>query len=141
MWIGDHLTEAIVPPELTAAVIRATARIPGVVVVHDAVDDAGGHGEALAPAFDGERTELISGKNTRAYLGERSYLVKNTTAGKAGTLTAGAAVLARAVVDSAGPPARRAAERTACTTVGLRPWGPTASYAFAPGRATRSRSA
>jgi hypothetical protein len=87
-------------------VIRATARIPGVVVVHDvvdAVDDAGGHGEALAPAFDGERTELISGKNTRAYLGERSYLVRNTTAGKAGTLAAGAAVLARAVVDSAGP--------------------------------------
>lgn len=101
-WIGDQLTEAIVPPKLTAAMLRATARIPGVIVVHDAVDATGRHGQALALTTNGERTELIFDTTTHTYLGERSYLVTNTTAGKAGTLTASTAVLTRAVVNTLG---------------------------------------
>jgi hypothetical protein len=98
-WIGDQLGEAIAPPKLTAAMLRAAAEIPGVVVVHKAVDAAGRHGEAIARTSDGERTEWIFDKSSRNYLGERSYLVKDTGAGKAGTLTGSSAVLGRAVVD------------------------------------------
>ncbi|MEW2290215.1 CU044_5270 family protein [Streptomyces sp. NPDC047841] len=101
-WIGDTIDEAIVPPRNEAAIWLAAAKIPGVAVVHDAVDAAGRHGEALAFESLGERTEYIFDTTTHTYLGERSYLVKNTPAGKAGQLTGISAILDRGVTDRLG---------------------------------------
>jgi hypothetical protein len=101
-YIGDLLRESIAPPAVTAALYRVAATIPGVEIVPDSVDAAGRHGIALARTSDGERTEWIFDKTTFSFLGERSYLVQNTSAGKAGMLTGSTAVLARGVVDKAG---------------------------------------
>ncbi|MER6083008.1 CU044_5270 family protein [Streptomyces sp. NPDC001833] len=101
-WIGETVGEAIIPSDVTATIWRAAARIPGVVMVNDATDAAGRHGQAVAFDSDGERTEYIFDRTTHLYLGERSYLVKNTAQGKAGKLTGITAVLARGVVDKKG---------------------------------------
>ncbi|MFD7447125.1 hypothetical protein [Streptomyces sp. NPDC059909] len=71
-------------------------------VVHGAVDAAGRRGEALAFESLNERTEYIFDKTTHTYLGERSYLLKDSKAGKAGQLTGISAVLDRGVADKAG---------------------------------------
>lgn len=99
--IGDLLRESLMPPEKVAALYRAAAKIPGVVLVPDAVDAAGRHGVAVARVELGERTEWIFDQDTSDYLGERSYLVEDTDGGrnKKGMLTATTAVLQRAVVD------------------------------------------
>lgn len=101
-WIGDTVGEAIVPPKVEAAIWLTAAKIPGVEVVDDAVDAAGRHGVAIAYESLGERTEYIFDKSTHTYLGERSYLVKDTSAGKAGQLTGISAVFDRGVVDKTG---------------------------------------
>jgi hypothetical protein len=98
-WVGETISEAIVPPKVEAAIWLAAGKIPGVEVVHDAVDAAGRHGEALAFESLNERSEYIFDKTTHTYLGERSYLVK---AGKAGQLTGITAVLDRGVADKIG---------------------------------------
>jgi hypothetical protein len=102
-FIGEALRESILPPRLTAAFYRAAAKIPGVVMVQDSVDAAGRHGVAVARTDNfGERREWIFDARTFDYLGERSYLVRDTDAGKAGMLTGTTAVLQRAVVDQPG---------------------------------------
>ncbi|WTP83684.1 CU044_5270 family protein [Streptomyces sp. NBC_00178] len=109
-WVGETIGEAIVPPEVEAAIWLAAGKIPGVQVVHDAVDAAGRHGEALAFESLGERSEYIFDRATHTYLGERSYLVKAGDAGKAGQLTGITAVLDRGVADKTGqvPSGRKA---------------------------------
>ncbi|MGW5333103.1 CU044_5270 family protein [Streptomyces bauhiniae] len=101
-WIGDTVAENIVPPKVMAALWRAAALIPGVQLVDDATDAAGRHGKAIAHVAAGERTEYIFDDRTHLFLGERSYLVKDTSAGKAGQLTSTTAVLSRGVVDAKG---------------------------------------
>ncbi|MFJ9351623.1 CU044_5270 family protein [Streptomyces sp. NPDC101237] len=101
-WVGETIGEAIVRPKVEAAIWLAAGKIPGVEVVHNAVDAAGRHGDALAFESLNERTEYIFDKTTHAYLGERSYLVKDSTAGKAGQLTGISAVLGRGVADKIG---------------------------------------
>jgi hypothetical protein len=101
-WVGETISEAIVPPKVEAAIWLAAGKIPGVEVVHDAVDAAGRHGEALAFESLNERSEYIFDKTTHTYLGERSYLVKAGKAGKAGQLTGITAVLDRGVADKIG---------------------------------------
>ncbi|MFC8234242.1 hypothetical protein [Streptomyces sp. NPDC057284] len=101
-WVGDTVGEAIVPPKVEAAIWMAAAEIPGAEVVHDSVDAAGRHGEALAFESLGERTEYIFDKTTHTYLGERSYLGKDTNAGKTGQLTGISAALDRGVADEIG---------------------------------------
>ena len=100
--IGDLLRESLMPSAATAALYRAAAKIPGVVLVDDSVDATGRHGVAVARVELGERTEWIFDRDTFDYLGERSYLVEDTTGGKAGMLTATTAVTERAVVDELG---------------------------------------
>ncbi|MCA2217331.1 CU044_5270 family protein [Jidongwangia harbinensis] len=101
-FIGDLLRESLMSPELSAALYRVAAKIPGVQLVPDAVDATGRHGVAVARVNAGERTEWIFDPDTFEYLGERSYLVEDTDGGKAGMLTATTAVLGRAVVDRMG---------------------------------------
>jgi hypothetical protein len=101
-WIGETVSESIVPGDVASSIWRAAAKIPGVVLVKDATDAAGRHGEAIAHVSNGERTEYIFDRNTHLFLGERSYLIKDTSMGKAGMLTGTSAVLSRAVVNKMG---------------------------------------
>ncbi|MZE55901.1 hypothetical protein GTY86_32420 [Streptomyces sp. SID5770] len=97
--IGNLLREQLVPPEVSAALYKAAAKIPGVTVVNDAVDATGRHGIAVARTDDGERSEWIFDKHTLEYLGERGVMVKDTSWGKKGQITATTAVTSRTVTD------------------------------------------
>jgi hypothetical protein len=94
--IGDLLHESIAPPQVSAALYRAAALIPGVTVVANATDAIGRHGVAVAFTYQGTRTEWIFSKQTLQYLGERDVKVAN------GSTTGEAAVLRRAFVDHPG---------------------------------------
>lgn len=102
--IGDLLRETLMPSELGAALYRAAGRIPGVVLVPDAVDAAGRHGVAVARVdpIAGTRTDWIFDKDTLTFLGERTLQVKETGGPTPGTLLGTTAVLARTVVDHPG---------------------------------------
>jgi len=102
-YLGEVLSESLLPPKVAAALYRAAARIPGVERVDDAVDAAGRHGVAVGRVDPrGERHEWIFDARTFEFLGERSYLVRDTDLGKAGMLTGTTAVLKRGVVDKIG---------------------------------------
>ncbi|MEV5606111.1 CU044_5270 family protein [Streptomyces sp. NPDC052299] len=100
--IGELLRETLMPPRTAAALYKAAARIPGVSVDADAVDAAGRHGIGVARDNEraGWRTAWIFDAKTLAYLGERTYLVRDTSMGRKGTVTNTSAVLERAVVDA-----------------------------------------
>ncbi|MFF0553890.1 CU044_5270 family protein [Streptomyces sp. NPDC004311] len=103
--IGDLLRASLPPAELTAALYRAAARIPGVVTVDDAVDAAGRHGLAVARLDEtsGQREEWIFDRGTLAYLGERTVQVQGVSGEggliRPGTVVSTTAVMTRAVVD------------------------------------------
>ncbi|MFI8888632.1 CU044_5270 family protein [Streptomyces sp. NPDC053813] len=100
--IGELLRETVMPPRTAAALYKAAAKIPGVTVDSDAADAAGRHGIGVAHDHTrtGERTAWIFDSTTLEYLGERSYLIRDTSMGKKGTLIHVSAVLERAVVDT-----------------------------------------
>ncbi|MGW7237441.1 CU044_5270 family protein [Streptomyces sp. NPDC054804] len=103
--IGDLLGESYPPAKLYPALFKAAAKIPGVVVVDDAVDAAGRHGVAVARLDEtsGEREEWIFDRKSDVFLGERSVQVKRNSGAdaliKPGTVTFTNAVMVRAVVD------------------------------------------
>lgn len=103
--IGDLLGESYPPAELYSALFKAAEKIPGVVVVEDAVDAAGRHGVAVARLDEtsGQREEWIFDKKTHVFLGERVVQVRQNTGTdaliKPGTVTFTSAILNRAVVD------------------------------------------
>ncbi|MFF3325761.1 CU044_5270 family protein [Streptomyces sp. NPDC002889] len=100
--VGDLLGEQLAPAKLNAALYRAAAKIPGVVVVDHAKDAAGREGIALAHVDQksGGRTEWIFDRKTYAYLGSRGVQVKQADDVKPGTVLECTAVLERAVVDA-----------------------------------------
>ncbi|MEV0902011.1 CU044_5270 family protein [Actinoplanes sp. NPDC049802] len=100
--IGDLLHESLLAPEINAALYQAAARIPGVELVPDVVDAIGRHGVGVAREEEGIRREWIFDRASGEYLGERAYLVEDTSDGKAGMLMATTAVTGRAVVDRLG---------------------------------------
>ncbi|MER5225879.1 CU044_5270 family protein [Streptomyces flaveus] len=105
--VGDLLRASVAPPDVSAALFRAAARIPGVIVVSDVVDAAGRHGVAVAREHDGERFEWIFDMETKELLGERTVLVKGNAWGKAGTPVTSTAVTRSGIVDKTGQtPAR-----------------------------------
>ena len=97
--IGDLLRESIAPPEVSAALFRAAALIPGVTVVPNAVDATGRPGVAVSFTFNGEQSEWIFDKQSSQLLGELDFVD--------GTLTDKTAIITRAFVDHPGqvPPA------------------------------------
>ncbi|MFG3134677.1 CU044_5270 family protein [Streptomyces sp. NPDC048211] len=101
-YVGGLIRENILPPETGAAIYRAAARIPGVVVVENAQDGDGRPGVALARTDERthERRELVFDANSYDCLGLRAYLVQDTELGRKGTVTELQAVLDRGVVDS-----------------------------------------
>ena len=94
--IGDLLREAIAPPQVSAALYRAAALIPGVTLVAGATDAIGRHGVAVAMTCQGVRSEWIFNRQTLQYLGERDINIAN------GSTNGEAAVLQRAFVNHAG---------------------------------------
>jgi hypothetical protein len=94
--IGDLLREAIAPPQVSVALYRAAALIPGVTVIADATDAIGRHGVAVAMTIEGARNEWIFSKQTLRYLGERDINIAH------GSTIGAAAVLQRAFVNRAG---------------------------------------
>ncbi|MFF1438298.1 CU044_5270 family protein [Streptomyces sp. NPDC058295] len=113
--IGDLVGEQIMPSATAAAFYKATARIPGVTEVADAVDAVGRHGIAIAreDTRHGTRTEWIFDPGTLDYLGVRTVFSRDTERAEAGTVYDTSAVLERAVVDKRGqePGERRRAGR------------------------------
>jgi hypothetical protein len=99
--IGDLVREQLMTPELTSALYRAAAKIPGVVLVDEAKDAVGRSGIAIARVDEKlrERTEWIFDKKSFAYLGERTVQIRDAEGIKAGTVTARTAITERAVVD------------------------------------------
>ncbi|WP_405448960.1 CU044_5270 family protein [Streptomyces erythrochromogenes] len=100
--IGDLLRTVEAPPGVSAALYRAAARIPGVVLVPEATDAAGRTGVAVARVHEGERTEWIFDKGSLRLLGERTVLLKDSAWGKAGTPVTSVAIVGRGVADRAG---------------------------------------
>jgi hypothetical protein len=94
--IGNLLDRSIAPPQVSAALYRAAALIPGVTVVANATDAIGRHGVAVAFTYQGTRTEWIFSQQTLQYLGARDINVAN------GSTTGEGAVLQRAFVDRPG---------------------------------------
>ncbi|WP_395365758.1 CU044_5270 family protein [Streptomyces sp. YH02] len=97
--IGDLLVESWPTPELTAALYRAAAKIPGVVMVDSATDAAGRKGVAVARLDEtsGQRTEWIFDSKTFAFLGERTVQVKGD-AGEGGLIKPGTVVFTHAIM-------------------------------------------
>ncbi|MFF5337764.1 CU044_5270 family protein [Streptomyces sp. NPDC013181] len=98
--IGELLRETLMPPRTAASLYKVAAGIPGVSVDTDAVDAAGRHGIGVArdDTRAGWRTAWIFDAKTLEYLGERSYLIRDTSLGRKGTVTNRSAVMERAVV-------------------------------------------
>ena len=94
--IGDLLRESVAPPQVSAALYRAAALIPGVTVVANATDAIGRHGVAVAFTYEGTRSEWIFSRQTLQYLGERDIDVAN------GATNCMSAIMQRAFVDHAG---------------------------------------
>ncbi|MGW4727172.1 CU044_5270 family protein [Streptomyces sp. NPDC004291] len=100
--IGTLLAETWAPPEVTAALYRAAALIPGVAVLPSATDAAGREGVAVARTAHGEQTQWIFDRTTSAFLGERTVLVESTPAGRAGTVLGVSAVLVKGAASAPG---------------------------------------
>ena len=98
--IGDLLRNTIAPPRVTAALYRAAALIPGVILVPAATDAIGRHGVAVArigPGVDGGvREELIFSRATLQLIGERTVIART------GVATTATAIIARAFVGHRG---------------------------------------
>ncbi|MFI8194848.1 CU044_5270 family protein [Streptomyces sp. NPDC085946] len=98
------LLGGVMPPRTGAALYRAAAKIPGVTAAPQARDaiDRKGLGIARDDTRYGIRTEWVFDKKDFAFLGSRSYLIKDTSYGKAGTLLSSTAELEHAIVDEVG---------------------------------------
>ncbi|MEU1520006.1 CU044_5270 family protein [Streptomyces sp. NPDC005811] len=112
--IGDLLGESYPPAALYSALFKAAAKIPGVVVVDDAVDAVGRHGVAVARLDEtsGQREEWIFDRKSHVFLGERTVQVEQGEGDdalvKPGTVIYTTAILKRAVVDAMKQPPSQA---------------------------------
>ncbi|WP_217199728.1 CU044_5270 family protein [Streptomyces buecherae] len=112
--VGGMLAETVLPPATEAALYRAAARIPDVVVIRNAVDAVGRRGVAVARVDDvtGERDEWLFDRESLRLLGVRVVLVDPEKAPgadrekcdtpKAGAVTSTTAVVDRGVVARPG---------------------------------------
>jgi hypothetical protein len=98
------LLGTLMPPRTAAALYRAAAKIPGVTPAPKAHDAIGRQGLGIArdDTRYGIRTEWVFDTKDYAFLGSRTYLTRDGSYGKSGTLLSSSAELAHAVVDKAG---------------------------------------
>ena len=101
--IGDLLRESVAPPNVTAALYRAAALIPGVTLVSDSVDAIGRHGVAVARDDGTTLNEWIFNSATNRLLGERDVLTHDAPGrGRTGDVVGSTAILSQAVVTNIG---------------------------------------
>ncbi|MEU3571249.1 CU044_5270 family protein [Kitasatospora sp. NPDC036755] len=102
--VGELLMLQIAPPAVSAALYRAAAKIPGVTVIDSVTDGAGRPGVAVARRDIGGRSEAqwIFDRTDYTFLGERTVALTGGATFRKGDTTGQMAVLARAVVDTAG---------------------------------------
>jgi hypothetical protein len=94
------LMQGHIPRDLRAALYDVLARVPGVRLDKDAVDNAGRHGIGFARTGQGERLQIIVARGSYHYLGDRLTAVGDLPGGvKAGTLLRCSAQLRVSVVD------------------------------------------
>ncbi|MFI9307368.1 CU044_5270 family protein [Streptomyces triculaminicus] len=98
--IGQLLEEQIATPEVSAALFKAAAKIPGVTLVDKAVDATGRTGVAITHTGPNSRQEWIFDRNTYQYLGQRDVLVKPYRGLEPDTVTRETVVIKRAVVNA-----------------------------------------
>jgi hypothetical protein len=98
------LLGGVMPPRTASALYRAAAKIPGVTAAPQARDAIGRRGLGIArdDTRYGIRTEWVFNEKDFSFVGSRSYLTKDTSYGKAGTLLSSEAELELGVVDKAG---------------------------------------
>ncbi|MEV0696506.1 CU044_5270 family protein [Saccharopolyspora sp. NPDC050389] len=102
--LGDLIQEALLPPDLAAAVYQAAAKIPGVELGGEAQDAEGRTGLVVSYLDEdaGMRKQWIFDPQTLEYLGKRTVLAEDSSLGAAGALVETKAVLERDVVDGIG---------------------------------------
>lgn len=83
---GDLIRDNYIRPASLAAIFRAVAHIPGVIIVHGAVSADGWRGIAVQRIYNGESNQLIFNPNTFAVIGERDVVVGPGTGLKVGTV-------------------------------------------------------
>ncbi|MEU2869523.1 CU044_5270 family protein [Streptomyces olivoreticuli] len=98
--IGQLLDEQIAPPEISAALFKAAAKIPGVTLVDKATDATGRTGVAITHTYRNSRQEWIFDRNTYEYLGQREVLVEPYRGLEPGAVTSESVVVKRAVVNA-----------------------------------------
>jgi hypothetical protein len=99
---GDLIRDNYLRPAALAAVFLAVARIPGVSVVHGAVDADGRRGVAVQRTFGGDSQQLIFDPATHAFIGEREVTTRPFAQLKAGAVLDSTAILRIAIVNEAG---------------------------------------
>ncbi|MBO3751307.1 CU044_5270 family protein [Streptosporangiaceae bacterium NEAU-GS5] len=100
--MGDLLRETYVPAEQRAALFRAAATIPGVIVTENEEDAAGRKGIGVGLVSAGVREDIIIDPTTYEYLGERGVVVNAEEAkSPVGSLVASTAQLEMTVADTA----------------------------------------
>lgn len=75
--IGDLIDSSVVPPQVSAALYRAAALIPGVTIVPD-VTLLGDHGVAVTYVYQHFTTQWVFDKTSLQYMGERGVNQHNT---------------------------------------------------------------
>jgi hypothetical protein len=80
------MVDALLSPELRAALYQALVKIPGVERIPGTVDLAGRPGVAIAHAADGMRTELVIDPNSARMLGFRMVQLTGADGMAAGTV-------------------------------------------------------
>jgi hypothetical protein len=100
--VGDLMRENPMPVDLEAALLRATALIPGIKLIGRERDVAGRVGVGVAVDYAGHRNVLIFDRDTYELLGENERLLKRRdyVDGDPGELIGGSAVIQSGVVDS-----------------------------------------
>ncbi|MBB5117863.1 CU044_5270 family protein [Streptomyces eurocidicus] len=98
--VGRLLEEQIATPEISAALFKAAAGIPGVTLMDRTTDATGRAGIALTHTGPDRRQEWIFDRNTYEYLGQREVLVKPYRGLEPGAVTHETVVVKRAVVDA-----------------------------------------
>ncbi|MDO0935453.1 CU044_5270 family protein [Streptomyces sp. DG2A-72] len=92
---GDLVQESLMPPDVSAALYRAAARIPGVEVVRGVKDAVGREGVAITRQSGRVQVQMIFDEKTSVFLGEREL-------DDDGKVRGISAILDRAIVDKAG---------------------------------------
>ncbi|MGI5531079.1 CU044_5270 family protein [Streptomyces syringium] len=98
--IGQLLEEQIAAPDISAALFKAAAKIPGVKLVDNVVDATGRTAVAITHTGPVSRQEWIFDRNTYGYLGQRDVLVKPYRGLEPGAITHETVVIKRAVVNA-----------------------------------------